>query len=192
MAVPFPVRMSQIRNEFGGNGRASEYLRDGALVQTNSSTGNISTQRTGWRFSQFNGAAKSTLPPVPTLQSLNAFDEIFVNNGGGSAAANISLRNDGVVAVYQENAGSYDAYRWLPGGRSAGEYQVRVSNYDQNNFGPWMSLGNTVGICSASAWSDGFYSGNDQLTSFVQIGANGVALTGIVQFDCSANAYGRG
>lgn len=184
--------MSNIRGVFGGNGRASEYLRDGALVPTNSSTGNISTQRAGWRFSQFNGADKSTLPPVPTLQSISAYDDIYVNNGGGSADANITLRNDGIVYVYQANAGAYDAYRWLPSGRSAGEYQVRVSHRDQNNFGAWESLANSVGICNATAWSDGFYSGYDQLTTFVQIGANGVALTEIVQFDCSASANGRG
>lgn len=192
MAVPFPVRMSNIRSVFGGNGRASEYLRDGALVPTNSTTGNISTQRAGWRFSQFNGADKNTLPPAPTLQSANVDDTIFVNNGGDSASSYINLRNDGVVYIHSEHGGGYDAYRWLPSGRSPGEYQVRVSQYDQNNFGPWQSLGNTLTICSASAWSDGFYSGYDQMTSFVQIGANGVALTGIVQFDCSASANGRG
>lgn len=192
MAVNFPVRMSNIRSVFGGNGRASEYLRDGALVPTNSSTGNISTQRAGWRFSQFNGADKTTAPPAPTFQSVSASDDIFVNNGGGSASCHIDMRNDGVMYVYQEHAGSYDAYRWLPAGRSPGEYQVRISQYDQNNFGPWQSLGNTVGLCGASAWSDGFYSGSDQLTVFAQVGANGVPLTGIVQFDCRADAYGRG
>jgi len=192
MAVNFPVRMSQIRSVFGGNGRASEYLRNGALVPTNSTTGNISTERAGWRFRQFNGADKTTAPPAPTFQSLSASDEIFVSNGGGSASCNITMRNDGVMAVYQENGGSYDAYRWLPDGRSPGEYQFRISYYDQNNFGPWQSLDQSAGICSASAWSDGFYSGSDQLTTYVQIGAGGVALTGILPFNCSANANGRG
>lgn len=180
----------QVQAFFGGGNAFSQYYRGGPYVPNIPANYAIPTSPEGMALRQFSGADKVTSPPVPTWVDASTWADIFVTGNGGSCNAYIDIRPDGMVFTYSSTNGSGNAYQWLPGGRSAGEYMARRSV----NGGPWegwQSLGTTYSAASSSAYSDGFYSETDSVTSVVQIGYAG-NVQAQATFSVSSSASGRG
>lgn len=88
------------------------------------------------------------------------------------------------------HASTATAYTWLPSGRSASEYQYRTSS-DGVTWSAWASIPTIAYIATAYANAYGGAGVSDSVTVYVQLGAQGTALTGVAAFDASAYAVGR-
>lgn len=189
MPVSSPVSLSKIKAEFGGGNSFSEYIRNGAYVPTNGTTGNISTARAGLSMSSFLNAAKNTGAPAPSVWSaVNAYDEYW--NGAGSAAASIYISNNGTVYTTAQNLGPSVVFTWLPAGQAASTYQYRTS-IDGTIWSAWTTITTSHLIIGASAYGDGFYEDRYGDGRYVQLGSAGVVLGQSVYFYAEAFVAGR-
>lgn len=182
---------SQVKAFFGGSDNLSHYYRGGPYVPNIPANYAISTTAAGLALTQFSGADKVTLPPAPYLTDNSAGDSVQSGGGYMQAWAECTLNNNGYAYSNSGSYGSGASFQWLPAGRSASEYQYRTS-YDGVNWSAWASLAGNVSIVYVSATTDGFYSDYAETYVYVQLGAQGTALTGVATFSASASASGRG
>ena len=181
---------SQVKAFFNGSNSLKDYVRGGLYVPNIPANYNIPTTPAGLSLKAFSGADKVTLPPTPTLLDTGGSDYIQSNSSAASAVS-VEIRDNGFVWVGTNNSGSGNQYQWLPSGRGATEYQYRLSN-DSVTWSGWVTLGGNPLVLSVSAQTDGFFSDYQEQTVYVQLGAQGTALTGVATFNANATANGHG
>lgn len=189
MPLPANPNFVQVRDFFGGSNSLRDYYRGGPYVPNNSANQAISATIDGLRLTQFSYADKIVLPPAPTLNNADASASMHTQQESASAWSQLEFRTTGFV--YAVSVGEFDlsgnVYQWLPGGRSPGEYQVRTSS-DGSTWSGWTSLGSNVPIVGASASTSYSESRDDYQVVYVQLGAQGTALTGVATFTAYAAA----
>lgn len=191
MAVSSPARLRSIQAEFGGPTWFSAYVRGGAYVGTSSTTGNIGTARAGLRMGAFTNAQKTVgpaLPPTPGFRNSSSADS---RRGKGSSSASVVFGADGWCYNQRENQGRYNDYVWLPAGRAAGEYQIRVRGNSSSAWSAWVALGSGFTVVSASATGNGLYDASDYRSIEAQLGAQNIEMTGVAVFSADAFVAGR-
>lgn len=188
MALGNNPSFTQVRAFFSGPANLAAYVRGGAYVPNIAANAAISTTVAGLKLSQFSGADKVVLPPVPYNTDGSCTATHF---DAGAATAEIYIRTNGTVASRENGGTFFTLFTWLPSGRSASEYQYRTSP-NGTTWSGWVALSADRLVASATAYSDGFYSDDQYDYVYMQIGAQGTALSAVGAFDCHAQAIGRG
>lgn len=189
MAVSANPTLTQVKTEFGGPDNLTAYVRGGAYVPDTPANAAIATTAANLKLSQFANAVKTSLPPTPYLADVNSSDA-WRTGGAGSATVTMTLKTTGSLQVVESGNGyTYDAYQWLPSGRTASEYQFRTS-YDNVNWSSWATISANYDVLYVNASTDGFYSDYQSTTVYLQLGAGGTVLASCI-LTGDATAEGR-
>lgn len=186
MPVSATPTLQQVIAEFNGPSNLTAYVRGGAYVPNTVANQAVSTTAAGLALSQFANASANSLPPAPSVTDLHA--TATISSPYGSVDISASVGTNGTIYIVT-SGDTYDTggvyCTWLPSGRTASEYQLRMST-DGSTWSAWQSITTDISIGGAGAVSDPQFYSSGYSFMYVQFGASGQVLT---SFTCELEAH---